>query len=250
VIDWEEFKEMQLAYLKASVVDIEVLTDHAFMAVLYRQAKKWDIKYVLAGINMQTEYVLPKYWRFAKSDVVNIKAIYKRFGRKSITELKSFPFLDYNTRVYCENILKIKVVEPLNYVDYDYTKVKNLIKEKLDWRDYGGKHYESIWTRFYQGYILPAKFSIDKRKAHLSNLIFSKQLTKQEAIDRLREPIYDSALFRQDYEFVLKKFGLADVEFQKIMSEPRREHSDFPTQKLFSEKYPKLRKMISYFQKK
>ncbi|MDX1685591.1 MAG: N-acetyl sugar amidotransferase [Saprospiraceae bacterium] len=242
VVDWKEFREMQLAYLKASVVDIEVLTDHAFMAVLYQQARKWKIRYVLAGMNVVTEHVLPRHWIYNKSDAVNIKDIVNRFGRTRVRDLKTYPFLDHKTRKYCEDYLMMEVLTPLNYIDYRYDEVKEKIKQVLNWRDYGGKHHESLWTRFYQGYILPRKFNIDKRKAHLSNLIFSRQLSKEEALSELKQPFYrDHQLMKEDYDFVCKKLGLTESEFQELMDLPRREHTDYETQKGFFQKYPAFR---------
>lgn len=227
VINWNEFRSMQLAYLKASVVDIEVLTDHAFMAVLYEQARKWNIKYVLAGMNIVTEQVLPQYWIYNKSDDKNIKDIVDKYGSIKVKELKTFPFLSYATKRYCQKILKLEVITPLNWIEYNYDEVKERIIKELDWRDYGGKHYESVWTRFYQGYILPNKFHIDKRKAHFSNLIFSGQITKSEAIEKLKSPTLPERVAKDDLAFVIKKFGLSDIEFDEIIKLPRREHSEF-----------------------
>src|SRR5438477_374341 len=109
----------------------------------------------------------------------------------------------------------------LNLVDYKYSEVKELIKKELEWRDYGGKHYESVWTRFYQGYILPVKFHIDKRKAHLSNLIYSGQTTKEKAVEQLKQPMYNEQLLKQDLDFVLRKFGFSKEEFEEIIKRPR-----------------------------
>lgn len=248
VINWEEFRELQLSYLKASVVDIEVLTDHAFMAVLYEQARKWKIKYVLAGMNTVTEQVLPTYWVFHKGDVENIKDIQTKHGRMHTKQIKSFPFLSYSTKRYCQEILKMEVITPLNYIDYVYDSIKEEIKSQLGWRDYGAKHYESIWTRFYQGYILPNKFHIDKRKAHYSNLIFSKQLTKEQALVKLAQPLYPAELLEDDMEFVIKKLGLQQSEFDQIMALPRKEHTEYKIQKGFYDKYPifgRLKPIIS-----
>lgn len=241
VIDWNEFRDLQLAYLRASVVDIEVLTDHAFMAVLYEQARKWKIKYVLAGMNVVTEQVLPANWIYDKSDTANIRDIHKKFGDMPSSRIKTFPFLDYDTKKYCTDVLKMEVVTPLNYIPYKYENIKEIITKELEWRDYGGKHYESVWTRFYQGYILPNKFHIDKRKAHLSNLIFSKQISKEIAEAVLRTPPLPENVLRDDLEFVIKKLGLTQDEFSKIMSMPRREHSEFAVQKGFWDRYPMLK---------
>lgn len=249
VINWNDFKELQIAYLKASVVDIEVLTDHAFMTVLYEQARKWKIKYIFAGTNIVTEQVLPKYWVYYKGDAENIKDIFKKYGRVPLNQIKSFPFLNYYTRMYCNNVLKLDVVTPLNYIDYKYSEVKEIIKRELGWRDYGGKHYESVWTRFYQGHILPAKFHIDKRKAHLSNLIYSGQITKEEALLQLSKPMYEETLLKQDVDFVLRKFGMSEEEFNAIMKLPRREHKEFKIQKPIEERMPMAKPIISLLRK-
>ena len=132
----------------------------------------------------------------------------------------------------------IESINLLNYVPYIKADVKKAIAEELDWRDYGGKHYESIFTRFYQGYILPTKFLIDKRKAHLSNLIFSAQITKEFALHELEQPNYNADQLKMDKEFVLKKLGFTEAEFDKIMKQPRKEHADFATEKSIYEKYP------------
>ncbi|NET36076.1 MAG: N-acetyl sugar amidotransferase [Cyanothece sp. SIO1E1] len=252
VINWEEFRELQLSYLKASVVDIEVLTDHAFMAVLYEQARKRKIKYVLAGMNIVTEQVLPSHWVYSKGDAINIKDIQRRFGNIPLRSIKTFPFLNYTTKRYCTEVLKMEVIVPLNYVNYVYDDVRERIKAELDWRDYGGKHYESVWTRFYQGYILPAKFHIDKRKAHLSNLIFSGQMTRELALETLQQQPYPQSLLEEDLSFVVKKFGLTKAEFESIMRQKRREHNEFEVQKGFYQSFPilkTLRPIIKAFQK-
>ena len=138
--------------------------------------------------------------------------------------------------------LSIESVRPLNYIDYNKDKIKQILIDKLDWKDYGGKHYESVWTRFYQGHILPNKFKVDKRKAHLSTLICSGQMTKEEAIEELKTPIYDAKQLEIDKEFVLKKLGLSKVEFKRIMDLPVRSHTDFETEAgSYFDKYPILK---------
>ncbi|MBX3242556.1 MAG: N-acetyl sugar amidotransferase [Chitinophagaceae bacterium] len=240
VVDWKEFRELQLSYMKASVVDIEALTDQAFMAVLYEQARKWNIKYVLAGMNIVTEQVLPKYWIYRKSDIINIRDIQSGYGVTKPGDLKSYPFLSYHTKRYCERVLKMEVIAPLNYIEYNYDVVKSRISAELNWREYGGKHYESVWTRFYQGYILPRKFNIDKRKAHLSNLIFSGQISKEQAVKELAKPMYDLKLLNDDLEFVLKKLELTSEAFEKLMMLPRVEHNSFKVQRGLRERFPIL----------
>lgn len=238
VINWEEFRDLQIAYLKASVIDIEAITDHAIFATLYKFAGEKGYKYILSGTNVQTENTLPKSWIYAKTDHINIKAISKKFGT---VPLKTYPFMDAKVKRYYQNVKGVTSVSVLNYMEYNKAKVKELIQKELGWKDYGGKHYESVWTRFYQGYILPTKFKVDKRKAHLSDLIFSKQITKDEALAELAKPMYDEQTFKEDYVFVLKKLGLSDAEFQDIMKQPRVDHKAYDYEMPIDKRYPVLR---------
>lgn len=238
VINWEEFRDLQIAYLKASVVDIEAITDHAIFATLYRIAGQKEIKYILSGANVQTENTLPKSWIHSKSDHINIKSIHKAFGT---IKLKTFPFMDAKVKRYYQQVKGVTSISLLNYINYNKQSVKNIIQHELNWKDYGGKHYESIWTRFYQGYILPKKFKIDKRKAHLSDLIFSRQITKEQALEELIKPIYDAEQLSTDYEFVLKKLGLSQAGFDNIMQTPRRSHYDFDYEMPIDKRYPILK---------
>ncbi len=224
VIDWEEFRDLQLAYLKASVLDVEFPTDHAIVAVLYKLASQHKIKYMLSGFNIATEGILPESWRWTKMDLLNLRSIHKQFGT---VPLRTFPVLGFWKGIYFQRLKKIQSVQILNYLDYDKVKAKRLITDELGWKDYGGKHYESIFTRFYQGYILPVKFNVDKRKAHLSSLICSGQITRQAALEELKKDIYDPAQLKIDKEFVIKKFGLTPDEFENLMSRPVRSHLDF-----------------------
>jgi N-acetyl sugar amidotransferase len=238
VINWEEFRDLQIAYLRASVVDIEAITDHAIFATLYRLAGEKNIKHILSGTNVQTENTLPKSWIHPKTDHRNIQSIHDQLGT---LPLKTFPFMDQKVKRYYQAIKGIRSASVLNYVEYNKKETKELITRELGWRDYGGKHYESVWTRFYQGYILPEKFKIDKRKAHLSDLIFSGQITKEAAVEELKKPIYDPAQFKIDYEFALKKLGLTREEFERIMQLPPRSHYDFDFEKPIDDRYPLLR---------
>ena len=237
VIDWQEFRELQLAYLRASVVDIELLTDHAIEGALMRLALENRIPFVLSGNNVATEGVLPFSWTYRKGDYVNIKDIHRRFGNGTI---RTYPFLDraLRKRVSEEGI---EVVTPLDYVAYNKAEVKKELAAELGWRDYGGKHYESVFTRFYQTYILPVKFGIDKRKAHLSALICSGQITKADALAALAEPPDSPDRIAADREYVLKKLGLCDAEFDAIMGLPIRSHLDFEVASGFFHRFPYLK---------
>lgn len=237
VIDWEEFKDLQLAYLKASVIDIEALTDHAIYGTMFKIARDNDIKYVLGGHNVVTEGVLPYHWTYDKKDYVNIRAIHKQFGTK---KLVSFPFLDLKMKKFIRNS-GVEFINYLNWLPYVKSEVKEKLQKELGWKDYGGKHYESVWTRFYQGYILPEKFKVDKRKAHLSALICSGQITRQDALEEMKQPAYDPEIFRIDKAFVLKKLELTEEEFEKIMAMPVRSHRDFDTEGSLFNYYPLLK---------
>ncbi|MCB9173550.1 MAG: N-acetyl sugar amidotransferase [Flavobacteriales bacterium] len=236
VINWEEFKDIQLAYIKASVIDIEAITDHAIIATLYKLAAKHKIKYFLSGFNIVTEGILPKAWVFNKQDAENIKSIHKTYGT---IPLKTFPFLDAFKKRYYSVALNIESVPLLNYISYNKADVKQILINELNWKDYGGKHYESVFTRFYQGFILPEKFKVDKRKAHLSTLICSGQISKEKAVQELKEPICDAEQLSIDKDYVLKKLGFNDQEFDAIMKMPTRSHLEFKTEsKSYFDKYP------------
>jgi len=241
VINWEEFRNLQLSYLKASVVDIEAVTDHAIIATLYKVAAQHGAKYILSGDNMATEGILPPHWVHNKNDLVNIKAIHRRFGS---IPLKTFPTLGFTKNLYFQRVRGIKYVPILDCVDYVKEDAKRIIIEELGWRDYGGKHYESIFTRFYQSYILPAKFHIDKRKSHLSTLICSGQMTREEALEMIKAAIVNQDVLVADKEYVIKKFGLTPASFEAIMQSPIKNHTDYPSiTKVYRRLRPVYRKL-------
>lgn len=228
-VDWEEFKDLQRSYFKASVVDIEVLTDNAIISFLNKVALEKGIKYQLIGCNSATESIMPKSWNYIKMDVRNIKAIQKEFGTKKI---KSISFISTLQYIWSKKIIKkVKEINILNYIDYNKSKAKDILKKEISWEDYGAKHFESVFTRFYQAYILPKKFGIDKRRAHFSNLICSGQITRKEALEELKKHPYSSKkLLEEDKEYVLNKLGFSKDEFEKIMSKKPKSHLDYPNE--------------------
>lgn len=238
VINWEEFRQLQLAYIRAGVVDIEALTDHAIYALVLEMARKHRIRYLISGFNVATEGVMPRSWVFNKTDFRNIKDIASKFGN---VRIKSFPHLTFAQRLYHTFFVKTETVQLLNLIDYNKEECKRLLQDKLGWRDYGGKHYESVFTKFYQAYILPRKFGIDKRKAHLSSLIGSGQITREEALSVLRTPLYESETqLENERTYVLKKLGMSAAEFEDIMKRPARKHTDFLTEESLWKKYFRL----------
>jgi N-acetyl sugar amidotransferase len=225
VFDWEEFKDMQLALFKANVVDIEAITDVAIEGVLIMLATKFKIKYIISGHNYKTESILPRAWIY--KDYFNITDIHKKHGTRPIS---LFPHYDSLLNKLKLKFSPLRTIFLLNYMDYDKKKAKEAIIKGLGWRDYGGKHYESVFTRFYQGYILPKKFGIDKRKAHLTNLVCCGQLTRDQAIEELKAPIYPAEQLKIDYDFALKKLGFTEAEFEEYIRTPARSHFEFDTE--------------------
>lgn len=245
VIDWEEFKSLQLAFLRASTPDGEIPTDHAIFALLFKIANQKGIKYIINGNNFSTESVMPPTWSYGHIDWKYIKTINSRFGTRA--HLKTYPSLTPLKYFYYTFIKGVKIISILNYMPYNKEDAMRLLQEKLGWVYYGGKHYESIYTRFFQGHILPEKFGIDKRKAHLSSLIFAGQLTKEQAVKELEKPIYPPGLLEEDLNFVLKKFEMTNQEFDAIMAAPVKTFRDYPNQ--FA-RLQRLRNLLNFFRGK
>ncbi len=226
VLDWEEFKDLQRSFLEASVPDVEIPTDHAFISFLYDVAAKEGIKHIITGSNVSCEGVLPRTWSYGHHDWRYIKSIHKLFGKG---KLKQFPHYTQLKLIYYKLFLGQKVVDVLNYMSYEKEPVMELIQDKLNWKYYGGKHYESRYTKFIQAYILPEKFGIDKRRAHLSALICSGQITREEALNELDRDLYPLKDLNEDKEFVIKKLGFTEAEFEEIMRKPPKSYWDYPS---------------------
>lgn len=243
VVNWEEFKDLQLSFLKASTPDSEIPTDHAIYALLMKTASKRGIKYVISGMNYQTESIMPISWAYGHSDWKYIKNIHKIFGNE---KLRTFPRYTLFYLFYIAFLRRIKFVSLLNYFEYDREEVMKILVNSLDWKDYGGKHQESIYTRFFQAYILPMKFNIDKRKAHLSNLINSGQISRSEALEQLKEYPFSNQEVLEDKIYVTKKLGLTEGTFEEIMNLPLITFHDYPNNYLIIKS---LKKMINFFRK-
>ncbi len=241
VMDWEEFKDIQRAYFKASVLDLEIPTDLMIFGALFKIANKHKIKYVASGNNTVTEDMLPNAFYYSKFDIVNLRNIHKKFGT---IPLKKLPQMGFGQWIYYSEVKRIKWIRPLNYIPYNKTEIKKFIKKELNWTDYGGKHYESIFTRFYQGYILPKKFGIDKRKAHLSNLIASGQITREEALQELEKPPMPPEQAEEDKKYVAKKLGFTDEEFEELLNLPNVPHEFYGTDKKLRKRYFRFLKIM------
>lgn len=217
VIDWAEFRDLQVSFLKASTPDGEVPTDHAIFALLYEMAKKYGLKHVITGTNVVSEAILPEKWGYGYFDWRYIKDVHSRFGT---SRLSTYPHFSIMKLAYYVFVKKIRMVSILNYVNYNKAEAMRVLQDELGWIYYGGKHYESIYTRFYQAYLLPRKFNIDKRKAHYSNLICSGQLTREQALEMMNDPVYPENLLLEDRAYVIKKLQLTEQEFEEIMNAP------------------------------
>jgi len=239
VIEWEEFKDIQLSFLKASTPDSEIPSDHAIQSIWYQMANKIGVKYIITGCNLRTETHVPPAWSQGHMDWKYIKSVHDQFGS---IKLRTFPHLSYWA---IHKSLFLSRIDILNYLDYVKKDAMKLVKEKLCWKDYGGKHYESIYTRFFQGYILYRKFGYDKRKGHFSSLICSGEMTREEALRELKNEPYPLEIMEKDMEYVIKKLGLTEKEFKEIMNLPKKSYWDYPSYgKLYKSPFFKRAKTV------
>ncbi|NBW48603.1 MAG: N-acetyl sugar amidotransferase [Betaproteobacteria bacterium] len=226
VVDWEEMRDMQLAFLRSNLANQDVPQDHAFFAALYGYAEKAGIKYVINGSNFATESILPAAWGYDAMDATHVKAIHTRFGSRPRGD---FPIVSFfSLYVKYPFLLKMEVLRPLNLLPYNKEEAIKILEKDFGWRYYGGKHYESRWTRFFQAYYLPHKFGYDKRKAHLSSLIVSGQMSRGDALEALKTPLYDPKLLAEDKIFIAKKLGMSPDEFDALVDQPVHHFSEFP----------------------
>jgi len=248
VIDWEEFKDLQRAYLKASVVDLEVLSDNAIVIAIHRLLKKYKLNYFLIGYNQQAESIMPASWLYAnKFDSLNIKSIYKKFGTG--LKLRTYPLLTLWEYIIYRFFDKSRSINILDLVPYNKQEAIEVLKKELEWRDYGGKHYESKITQIYQAYILPRKFNIDKRRAHLSSLIVSNQITREEALESLEVELYDKSKLNDDIAFFCKKLNFSKEEFEEILCDNPIPHYAYPSYNKIFDKLSSIKKFLFYDKK-
>jgi len=222
VADWEEFKDLQIAFLKASVSDVEVPTDFAIISVLYEVAKKYGIKNILIGHSFRTEGIAPLEWTYI--DAKYIRSIYKMYGKKK--KITSFPLMSMSQLVYYTFFTRMNFIHVPEFIEYEHDKVNKVLTEELGWQYYGGHHHESSYTEFIQSYLLPKKFNIDKRKLEFSALIRSGQMKRADALNELKKPYP----YRQDLiPYVISKLGLSQQEFEEILSAPPKSFHDYPS---------------------
>ena len=224
VVDWEEFKDLQLSVLKSSTPDLEGPTDHGITSALYQVASEQGIRHILIGSCFKTEGKMPSCWGYA--DGKYLKNLHKMFGK---IPLKTYPNMMLSDIVNYNSIKRIKAIKPLYYIPYHKKEIKKLLERELRWKDYGGHHYESTYTRFVEGYILPRKFGIDKRRIEFSALIRSGQITREEALTKIAELPYPEDKMKEDKLYFVKKFGITMEEFEAILKQPPKSYKDYPS---------------------
>ncbi len=229
VIDWEEMRDLQLAFFKAGVPHIDTPQDHAFFATMYNFAEKYNVRHILTGANYSTECVRnPIEWMYYQSDSVQLKDIHQKHGTRP---LRNFPITSIlRHKIYLRYWRKIQVVTPLNYLPYHKADAMRLLQEKYGWQPYPQKHFESRFTRFYEGFWLPTKFGYDVRRVQYSSLILTGQMTRAEAIERLKQPPLDPEIARQEFDYVATKIGITSEELRRYLEQPNRTYRDFKSQ--------------------
>ena len=227
VIDWDEMRDLQLAFLRSGVSNCDVPQDHAFVAVLFKLAAKKNIKWIISGHNLQTESILPDAWGYTSIDRKHLRSIHRQFGTRKLPTFPTYSIFDYT--FYWPYVRGIKILKMLNFEDYNKQAAKQFLMEKFGWRDYGGKHYESRFTKFFQSYYLPKKFGFDKRRAHLASLVVSGQMSRDEALEALQSPPYVEAEAAEDCGFIAKKLGVSRDEMERIIAGPAKTYRDYPS---------------------
>lgn len=243
VINWEEMKDFQLAYFKAGVANIDVPQDHAFVATLYNFAAKYKIKYILNGGNISTECVRnPLEWIYYGTDMAQIRDIRKQFGTNP---MKTYPFSSVlRHKLYLRYIQKVQVVKPLNYFPYIKERAMQVLADEYGWIPYPQKHFESRFTKFYEGYWLPKKFGYDTRKVQYSSLILTGQMTREEALEKLKTPAISDDDAKHDFEYIATKLDISVEELQKYFDQPNKTYKDYKNQQSLFDLGAKVLKYI------
>jgi N-acetyl sugar amidotransferase len=223
VADWEEFKDLQISFLKASTPDADVPTDYAIYSVLYDIANKEGVRYILNGHSFRTEGTSPISWTYM--DPLYVGSVHKQFGK--IKKFRSFPHMTLAKLQYYIWIKRIREIRLMEFIDYRKNEVDEILAKELDWQYYGGHHHENLYTRFFQSYYLPKKFNIDKRKTELSALVRSGQISREYALNEISRSgyIFDD----KTVSYTINKLGLTQKEFDGIMNLPVKSHDDYPT---------------------
>ena len=241
VVEWREMRDLQVAFLRASVLNQDIPQDHVFFATLYRTAQRFGLRHFLSGVNYATESIVPPRFGFPYSDDVHLRGVHKRFGK---VPLKTYPVMRFIEFLWLTRVRKqLTVHRPLNYVNYDKNSAVKTLQQHYGWRDYGSKHSESRFTKFYQDIYLPIKFGLDKRRLHLSSLIVSGQLTREQALEELAHPPLTPDQIRRDLRFVAKKLEIDVSELEALIAAPPVEHTHYPNQAAFAGALHRFKRM-------
>ncbi len=230
VLDWEEFKDLQLSFLRAAVPEAETPTDIAILGALHKIAGKYGVKYIISGGNMASEGILPKCWHYDSKDYRYLDAIHKRFGK---VKLRNFPSFSFLKEMYYKLIKQVKIIYILNDILYVKSDAMQILKDALDWKYYGGKHYESKYTSFIQSYYLYEKFPIDYRRATYSSMICTGEMTREEALEQLKSKPYNELTIEEDKKYIAKKLAVSNEEFEKIIALPGKFYFEYPNSESF-----------------
>jgi len=230
VINWEEMKNFQLAYFKSGLSNIDIPQDHAFVATMYNFADKYNIKYILNGGNISTECIRnPMEWVYYGTDMAQIRDILNQFGT---IDMKTYPFSSiFRHKIYLRYIRWVKVVKMLNYIPYVKAKAMELLKKEYGWKIYPQKHFESRFTQFYEGYWLPERFVYDTRRVQYSSLILTKQMTRIEALEKLKGPSYNLNTIQDEFNYIATKLDITREELQSYFDMPKKSYLDYKNQK-------------------
>ena len=227
-VNKEEYHDLILSYLKAGVVGLEAPTDNGLEAMLHKVIDQYKVKNILSGGNWATEGILSRAWTYDNEDAKNIKAIHKKYGT---IPLKEFNLLSITRKAWRLTFGGIKVFRLLNLIDYKRSEAKELLSQKWGWIDYGRKHNENRYTKFIECYIYPRRFGIDKRRAHYSALICNNEMTREQALELLKEPLYSDEELEKEKSFFLSQLEISEEQFEKYMKKPIRSHYEFKTHK-------------------
>lgn len=233
VLDWNEFRDIQLAFLKSSIVDLEMPTDIAIAASIYKAAAKHGIKYIVSGGNSSGEGILPLQMGY---HVYKDMRLYRHIIRNfSEVTLRKTPTVGWLGEIYFKFIKNIRTVYPLNYLPYDKDKVRDFLIDEYGWESYGGKHHESKITAFWQAYAMPKKYNMDYRRATLSSQICSGQVSRSVALEQLNDLPYDESKIDSDKRYIAKKYRITVEELEKYLSLEPKTYLDFPNNKTLIE---------------
>ncbi len=229
VINWEEMKDFQLAFFKSGVPHLDIPQDHAFIATLYNFAEKYKIKYILNGGNIATECVRnPMDWLYYGTDMSQINDIMHRFGT---IKMETYPFSSViRHKLYLRYFKQVQVVKPLNYMPYIKEKAAKLLTDTYGWKVYPQKHFESRFTKFYEGYWLPERFGFDTRKVQFSSLILTCQMTREEALEKLKRPAYDPDTIDDEFNYIATKLGITPSKLKDYFNSEKKSYTDYKNQ--------------------